>query len=89
MATAAQRRKHRQKVLDIIRALKSGPCTDCGVSFPHYVMEFDHRDGASKLGTVATLIGKSLPMALKEIEKCDLVCANCHKTRTHFRRICA
>jgi hypothetical protein len=48
-------------------------------------MQFDHVRG-EKLGDVSALI-RTAPHAvvLAEIEKCDLVCANCHADRTYRR----
>lgn len=60
------------------------PCADCGVSYPSYVMQFDHIvDG--KRGNVADMArsGFSLENIQLEIDKCELVCANCHAERTH------
>lgn len=64
------------------------PCADCGVRFPHWVLDFDHLPGSDKRGNLATMIneGFSRETILEEIAKCELVCANCHRTRTHTRR---
>ncbi len=71
---------------DFVRQLKNVPCADCGGEFPEYVMEFDHSRGAKK-GNVMVMASKvSKADLLAEIEKCDVVCANCHKVRTHDRR---
>ena len=67
---------------------KSAPCTDCGKTFPPYVMDWDHiRDKAVNLSTLRTQATYSATRDrfLKEIEKCELVCANCHRVRTHTR----
>ena len=78
----AQRRAEcKQYVRD---AKQDKPCADCGVVYPHYVMDFDHRDPAQKVGTVSRLAHDgSIKKLQTEIEKCDLVCANCHRIRTH------
>lgn len=80
------RRKRLERYAEYER-IKSVPCTDCGEPFPSYVMDFDHRDPLTKLGNVSTMVKKSIPWetVLKEIEKCDVVCANCHRVRTHER----
>lgn len=62
--------------------LKDKPCVDCGIKFPYYVMDFDHKD-SEKLGEIAKMVNKSWDKLLKEIKKCDVVCANCHRIRTH------
>ena len=48
-------------------------------------MDYDHRPGTKKKFNVS-VIRKGKAEILKEIEKCDLVCANCHRIRTHNRR---
>lgn len=59
---------------------------DCGISYPYYVMDFDHRNGEEKLEGVAALVNSGRRKAVfEEIEKCDLVCSNCHRERTHQR----
>lgn len=80
-------RRRRKELLDIIRKLKSLPCMDCGIQYPFYVMQFDHRPGTIKKDEVAKMAHRcrSLSVILEEIEKCDLVCANCHFERTWQR----
>ena len=70
---------------DKLRALKAGACTDCGLRYPPYVMDFDHRPGEEKLFTIGTGVTRSDAAILAEIAKCDLVCANCHRVRTYQR----
>lgn len=74
---------------DFARQAKSRPCMDCGKSYPYYVMDFDHRLGVKKLAQVSDLTAKDCnPERLQaEIAKCDVVCANCHRERTHQRKI--
>jgi len=64
---------------------KDKPCLDCGKVYPSYVMDFDHVRGAAKKGDLSSLIswGRSIRFLANEIAKCDLVCANCHRERTH------
>jgi hypothetical protein len=64
--------------------LKNGPCTDCGVSYPPFVMHWDHL-GDKEFDISAMLEKGSRAKILREIEKCELVCANCHAFRTHSR----
>jgi len=74
---------------DAVAAAKAGPCRDCGIKYPAYVMEFDHTGQEPKDFNVAQgVLPANLPerVLLAEIAKCDVVCANCHKIRTHARR---
>src|SRR6266496_1078194 len=76
-------RAARQRSRKLLENLKQGPCMDCGVQYPHYVMDFDHVRGV-KVSGLAELAGKSRApkVMLAEVAKCDLVCANCHRERT-------
>jgi hypothetical protein len=50
------------------------------------MLEFDHRPEEKKLDNVYRVLKKyGLEKAMEEIKKCDVVCANCHKHRTHHR----
>jgi hypothetical protein len=67
--------------------VKSDPCADCGIKYPPYVMDFDHVHGEKKFG-LGMMSGKGVSIARlqEEINKCDVVCSNCHRIRTHNRR---
>ena len=59
------------------------PCADCGETDP-LVLEFDHLGG--KLFNIGSaLTYRNWESILAEIEKCDVVCANCHRRRTKRR----
>ncbi len=72
---------------EIARLKESSPCSDCGGFFPAIVMDYDHT-GTDKTANVSRLVADG-PMRriLAEISKCDLVCANCHRTRTASRNL--
>lgn len=78
------KKQAKQKVQAEVAAYKeSHPCMDCGQFFPHYVMDFDHRDRSQKKENVSIYARRGATKAVwAEIEKCDLVCANCHRART-------
>jgi hypothetical protein len=59
---------------------------DCGGTFPPECMDFDHRPGEKKLFGIGQGLRRKLEALLAEIAKCDLVCANCHRIRTHRLR---
>lgn len=69
----------------IYENLKSGPCVDCGTQYPPCVMQFDHVRGDKKAIVSDLARRRSVATMLAEIEKCDLVCANCHAVRTSNR----
>lgn len=81
-AYAKRRRKEAHEL--VWRYLESHPCVDCGESDP-LVLEFDHlRD---KIANVSAMVLKNRPWEVieAEIEKCQVVCANCHRRRTAAR----
>lgn len=62
--------------------LRTHPCVDCGQT-DIAVLEFDHRDPATKEHYVTVLAThKPWSRVLAEIAKCDVRCANCHRRRT-------
>ena len=70
------------------RALKANkPCTDCGQIFHPVCMHWDHLPGYIKSGNISQMVGLAISreIILEEIAKCELVCANCHALRTHYR----
>lgn len=65
---------------------KARPCADCGHTFPSVCMDYDHRDPSSKLFSIAHFQGYGYQAIRDEMSKCDVVCANCHRIRTHDLR---
>jgi hypothetical protein len=87
MLMGGSRKQAREQAELEIAVLKKKPCMDCGRLYPTYVMDFDHRPGEVKLGSVSSLLGSAAPaQAVEETKKCDLVCSNCHRERTHGGR---
>ena len=84
--SAASNKKLRLRNREYIKNIKeSNPCSDCGEFYPFYVMHFDHI--YDKNGSVSDLsrASSSLERIQKEIDNCELVCANCHAERTYSR----
>jgi hypothetical protein len=69
------------EVLAKYRAFKeNSKCVTCPEKDP-IVLEFHHRDPKTKSDAVSSLVhrGASWVIVLKEINKCDVLCSNCHK----------
>lgn len=80
------RDRRTQKVRYTQKLKQNTPCADCGVNYPYWVMDFDHRPTEEKLFNISVgSRGLSLEKVQLEIDKCDIVCANCHRDRTHAR----
>tara|TARA_R100000808_G_C2145995_1_gene153866 strand:+ start:1922 stop:2380 length:459 start_codon:yes stop_codon:yes gene_type:complete len=61
----------------------SNPCTTCGESNP-VVLEFHHLDPKTKRDDISNMAthGYSAKSIEEEIEKCIILCANCHRKKT-------
>jgi hypothetical protein len=70
--------ERRQKILEYLQA---NPCIDCGESDP-VVLDFDHVRGRKKSDVTTMIYASSWENVVKEIEKCEVRCANCHRRRT-------
>jgi hypothetical protein len=80
----AYKRSVKWRLAQIIK-LSSG-CKDCGYNDHAVALQFDHlRD---KRANVSNMIRSdySWDQIKKEIDKCEVVCANCHAIRTHLRK---
>lgn len=75
----------------LITEYKDVSCVDCEKVFPWCVMDFDHRQGEEKEFSIGAFSRMSrtetnMDKVKKEIAKCDVVCANCHRVRTWITR---
>ena|ERR1700748_1034120 len=74
-----KRRAERQRLaFDFL----GGKCLDCGNRDPR-VLEFDHVK--KKNFVIASSLMLTWSKLVKELRKCELVCANCHRIRTRAR----
>lgn len=66
-----------------LRAIEhlGGRCSDCGGAFHPSVFEFHHRDPGSKDLTGNQIKRGAWARVVRELDKCDLLCANCHRLR--------
>jgi len=73
---------------ELIKKEKDISCMDCGQRYPYYVMDFDHRDPKEKKFGIAQAawMCSTIKKVREEIEKCDVVCSNCHRIRTFRSR---
>lgn len=79
-------KRQRAAVRQTIIKAKAKPCMDCHSLFPWYVMDFDHVKGVKKFSLAeAAQKYRSIRMVQSEIDKCDVVCSNCHRIRTWKR----
>lgn len=63
---------------------RGGHCEECGYSVSAAALEFHHRDPKTKEFTLGSFNG-SWEKLVAEADKCDLLCANCHRRRHRYR----
>ncbi len=83
---AAQKR-HREKIrIQLFNFLLKRSCVDCGEKDP-VVLEFDHNGGENKFKTISKMLSGhySWQSLEKEIQKCEIRCANCHRRKTYIQ----
>jgi len=84
--TDRAKKQRRRNQVWIVAYLLQHPCVDCGQRDIR-CLDFDHRPGTWKLKHVTKLVHEAASLASieREIEKCDVRCANCHRRRTAER----
>ena len=93
MAAMGRTPAHRRAYLKCLSVkidlkLKAGSCVDCGLRCTranYFVFDWDHINPSEKTVGIAS-INTGLDSLEREIEKCELVCANCHRYRTFYDR---
>jgi len=81
----AKKRAAKWRLSGIIKTLEG--CKDCGYKESPYALQFDHIED-NKKASVSNLIRSDYAWETikKEMDKCEVVCANCHAVRTHARK---
>jgi hypothetical protein len=80
-------KRHREKIRKLLlEYLSDRSCIDCGESDP-IVLDFDHRCGKSKFKGISRMLSGhySWKRIMKEIDKCDIRCSNCHRRKTYLQ----
>jgi hypothetical protein len=62
--------------------LKRG-CACCGYRENAFALDFDHLDPNSKVEGVSRMSSRNIKKIKEEILKCQVLCANCHRIKTH------
>ena len=80
---SARLRAEAKKMVD---DFKSRPCVDCGATWPPIAMDLDHAKG-EKFRNISALVSQAYRLELIKVklEKCEVVCACCHRLRFQRR----
>lgn len=79
-----QKNKGMQRKKELVR-LKGGKCSMCGYSKNYAALQFHHRDPNNKTFPldIRKCSNTRMSSLLIEVQKCDLLCANCHLELHH------
>jgi predicted RNA-binding Zn-ribbon protein involved in translation (DUF1610 family) len=69
-------RRYRTKLAAV--KYKGSKCENCGWTGPIAAFEFHHKDDNKEFG-IGSAANKSWEVVKKEIDKCELLCSNCHR----------
>ena len=71
-----RRVKHKLKAIEYL----GGKCSNCGIVSEHRgIYDFHHLDKSEKESDPGSLMHYSWKRIAKELDKCVLLCANCHR----------
>lgn len=86
LKTSTRQRDRRNKIRKFLQEYKSThPCKDCKEQYPYWIMQFDHLQNKDFTIAMFSTTTSDLELIKSEVEKCDVVCANCHANRTFHR----
>jgi len=72
--------KRRQKLREMAIEYKGGKCELCGYDKCAQAMDFHHLDPNKKdFGVSADGLTRAWPKVKNELDKCVILCANCHR----------
>ena len=81
---AEYQRRRRDKRKDTLIERFGNKCADCGGSFHKCAYDFHHVNPLEKKFEIAPALDRNWDAILEEVEKCVMLCSNCHRVR-HYR----
>lgn len=77
--TGFHKQKRKDTKLRLLEAIGQTSCKKCGYSKCHKALEFHHKDQNTKIFPLAQIATRKFATSLKEAQKCDVLCSNCHR----------
>lgn len=78
----SQQVRNRNRDIMHSRKLESG-CECCGYRESAVALDFDHRVPSEKVSEVALMGTTNRAKLFQEMDKCRILCANCHRIKTY------
>lgn len=77
-------RRRRDKRKDLLIEKFGNKCFDCNESFHKCAYDFHHINPLEKKFEIAPALDRNWDTILEEIQKCVMLCSNCHRIR-HYK----
>ena len=72
--------KRRKEWRELIFSIGKNKCKICGYDKCFDAIDFHHRNPKEKVFNIGTMMARKItPERILELEKCDSLCANCHR----------
>lgn len=81
-----RKKSGRQRLKLLALEYKGGKCESCGYNKCSAALHFHHRDRSTKSFELHATQRTLLESVKDELDKCDLLCANCHAEVEYLRR---
>ena len=75
----ASNRGKRKAETEELKRRAGGRCVRCGYGKCLRALDFHHIDSSTKVFCVGQRLGKTWDDVIREANKCELLCANCHR----------
>lgn len=79
-------REYYRNKISKLRLDRGNKCESCGYNKVPEILEFAHKKGTKKVMSISNLMRKKWVLVLEELEKCFLLCPNCHSEYDLKRR---
>lgn len=80
----ARRAKYKAEIIELLYPILEKGCSSCDEKDIR-VLEFNHVDETGKLANIGEASRMGKEFLLRELKKCVLLCANCHRRHTHIQ----
>lgn len=72
---AQKRKDNKQKAVEYM----GGKCQQCGNIYPDCCYDFHHKNPTESNDVPSTILHRSWKRIIEELNKCIMVCSNCHR----------
>jgi len=83
---SASNKTYRNGLRELCLEILGHKCNNCGETRSEF-LDFHHTNPCNKVASIAKLIRTNPALLVTEIQKCVLLCKNCHKAEHYGKKI--